>query len=179
MLTGLVYVVTDLRRRVGTGVGPLIPNDGLEIGVPAPALMAPDARNGATVSVVKMDDRPTVVTFLSPSCRPCVELVPHLNRVAERERRTHFVAVVQGGQGFEYASGLAKRITVIPDTGGELTRMYQVNRTPLVYVVDRESKIAMRAVPNTVLDLDHILEGIGRLQGSMPWVAEGPATADR
>jgi hypothetical protein len=170
MLVGLIYVVTELRRRAGPGPGALVPGEGLAIGARAPVLAATDARNGKSAVPVIAGGRSTVMAFLSPKCSPCVNLVPGLNRVAARERGTQFVAVVPDGKGFDFAQGLSKRIKVLRDEDGALAQAYKAGKTPMVYLIGGDGKIAMRAIPNTVLDLDHALEGIGREQGDAPWV---------
>jgi len=173
MLFGLISVLADLRRRVGQGIGALVPNDGLAIGAAAPALEGRDARNGAHEVVMSAGDRATMVAFLSPSCRPCVELVPHLNRVAAREKDLRVIAVVQPGDGFDYPRELSAKIAVIGDVDGDLTQSYEVKRTPLVYVISAEGNVLARTVPNTLLELDNTLDGLVTRQGGMPWVSVG------
>jgi methylamine dehydrogenase accessory protein MauD len=186
MVAGLTYLVTDINRRLGPDFGVLVPSDGLEIGTEAPALVASDVRNGRTVSLSEFEGQPVIVAFLSPSCGPCTKLVPHLNRLAGERREVPMIAVLTGGEhdgrGEHYARELSGRIEVVGDADKELERAYEVQRTPLVYLINDEGRIATRTISNDLVDLEDTLGEAGRPQGSASWVAleeptEEPAPA--
>ena len=159
---GLVYVVTALLRREGPAVGPPA-GTGLAIGATAPPLDARDALSNKAVRLSDYIGRPVVLVFLSPSCTPCVDLVPSLNRLAKRERETQVIAVVEDGRGTDYTR-------VVNDETGAVSDAFQVRRMPLMYVVDPEGKIALRTVPNTLLDLEDTLNGLERPTRESSWM---------
>lgn len=171
MTAGLVYLVADLSRRLGPDPGPLIPGDGLELETEAPPLVATELRTGKTVQLSDYAGQTAVVVFLSPSCKPCWALVPDLNRLAKSRRGVPFIVVVLAGKGVDYPRHLEEQIMVVGDPEKKLQEAYEVQRTPLVYFIDEEGKVAMRTVSNDLLDLEDTLDGIGRPQGSMPWVS--------
>jgi thiol-disulfide isomerase/thioredoxin len=176
LLTGLVYLVADINRRLGPDYGPLVPNDGLEIGDAVPDLNATDLRSTEFVDLSKRVSRTAVVVFVSPTCQPCASLVPHLNRLARSRRDVSFFAVVLEGSGFDYSAALHDSIALVSDEGGGLSRVWQVERTPLTYVVDAEGLIAMRSIANDFIDLEDALAGYGRPQGSLQWIPQQPET---
>lgn len=170
---GLVYLVADLHRRLGPDRGALIPNDGLKVDSQAPDLGGQDLRTGVPVRLADHPGRAGVVAFLSPTCKPCVELVPHLNGLARVRQNVRLFVVTLPGHGYDYAEGLVSSITLIADADGELQKAWEVMRTPLVYVVDAKGTVKMKSVSNDLLDLEDTLDGIGWHQGDRPWVAPG------
>jgi thiol-disulfide isomerase/thioredoxin len=182
MVGGLVYLVGQLYRRLGPDLGPLIPNDGLALKTVAPPLVAVETRTGKTVQLADHTGRTTVLAFLSPSCRPCAELVPHLNRLANARREVSFIVVAMNGQGYDYQRELSGHIQVVSDPEASLQKAYEVRRSPLIYVIDAEGKVAIRSVSNDLLDLEDTLAGLGRDQGKAPWMVidtQGQAREDR
>ena len=170
MMVGLVYLVADLNRRLGPDRGPLIPDDGLEIETVAPPLVALEKRTGQTVQLADHAGQMAVVAFLSSTCNPCVELVPHLNRLAKALPEVPFIVVTTDADGFDYSAELIEQVLVVGDPESELQKAYEVERTPLVYGIDAEGKVAMRSIANDLLDLEDTLDGIGWPQGGSPWV---------
>lgn len=174
-VAGLLYLNTDLQRRLGPDSGALIPKDGLAIGDDAPDFTAENKRTRQRVSLSDYGGQRVVVAFLSPACRPCRELVPNLNRFASDQRDTPVVVVAMDGTGADYASELSERIVVVGDAGKEIQRAFAVDRTPLVYLLDEERRVANRTVSNSLIDLEDTLNGLGRQQGNAAWVPEvGP-----
>jgi hypothetical protein len=181
MLAGLIYVVADLIRRVGPDRGPVVPNDGLKIGSRAPMLGGAEVRTGRAVQLSDYDGRSVAVVFLSPTCKPCVELVPHLNEMAKYQRNVPILVVVLQGHGFDYAHALTDRILLLGDAEGKLQAAWEVERTPLTYVINADGTVRMKSVSNDLLDLEDTLDGIGWQQGTRPWepVEDGAASPAR
>jgi hypothetical protein len=97
-------------------------------------------------------------------------LVPDLNRLAREHEDTSVIVVELKGVGTDYAQELIERIAVVSDPDGALQRAYEVQRTPLVYVLDEERKVANRTVSNSFLNLHDTVAGVVRPQGSAAWV---------
>jgi len=170
MAAGLIYLVADIRRRLGPDLGPLVPNDGLAVGAIAPVIEGTDARSGAPRTWRHTPGRPAVVAFLSPTCPPCEGLSPHLDRLARSRRGVPVVAVVLPGQGVDYGRRLTTSITVIRDDTGAAQKAFAVARTPLVFAVAPDGTVAMRTVSNDLIALEDTLDGFGQAQGSRPWL---------
>ena len=173
LVAGLLYLVTDLQRRLGPDFGAMVPNDGLAVGAAAPDFTAEDKRTGRRVSLSDYVGQRVVVAFLSPACQPCRELVPDLNRFVRDQRDTPVVVVAMEGAGADYARDLSKRIAVVGDAEKEIQQAFEVGRTPLVYLLDEERKVVNRTVSNSLINLEDTLDGLGRPQGSAAWVPEG------
>ena len=167
LVVGVATLVSDTRRRLNLGV--LVPDDGLDVGTAAPDFSGTDLRGQGTVRFPDHLGKSAVLAFLSPVCRPCVDLVPSLNELADRERATQLIAVIEDGDGFDFAQALSQAITVVADRGGAIQRLYQVRRSPFVYVIDEKGAVRFRSIPNTRLDLEDMLAGRGRSQGGKPW----------
>jgi thiol-disulfide isomerase/thioredoxin len=175
---GLVYLVADLNRRLGPDRGPLVPNDGLKIDSLAPPLVAEDLRTRRTVAMPDSASHGAVVAFLSPTCKPCVDLVPHLNTLARSHQNVPVIAVVLPGNGYDYAVALDSAISVVGDAEGQLQKTWEVMRTPLVYLVDATGAVKMKSVSNDLPDLEDTLDGIGWKQGDRPWVPVAAGSFD-
>jgi len=166
---GLVYLVGDLNRRLGPDPGALIPSEGLEQGTEVPDLAGMEVRTGEMVRLSDLLGRTVVVTFLSPTCGPCVSLVPHLNRLAGERRGIPFIVVAAEGKGMDYAAEMSALVKVIGDPGQKLQQAFRVRYVPVMCVVDPEGKVAMRAVANDLPQMEDALLGIGHVQAS-PWI---------
>jgi thiol-disulfide isomerase/thioredoxin len=173
MVAGLVYLTADIRRRLGPDQGPLVPNHGLGTGEQAPTIEGTDARSGEPRVWSPTRGRAAVVAFLSPTCAPCVALVPDLNRLARSHRDLPVLAVVLPGEGVDYGATLDGAILVIRDTGGHAHRAYLVSRTPLVSAISPEGTVEMRTVSNDLIGLEDTLDGFGEPQGNRAWVPSG------
>lgn len=170
MVIGLVYLIGDINRRLGPDQGAMIPNEGLEAGVDAPPIQGVDAHSGQRIRLADYRGRTVVVAFLAPTCGPCARLVPYLNRLIKDRREVPFIIVAADGKGTHYKDLIDKRAVVVSDGGGKLERSYKARFMPLVYVIDPEGKIAMRAVTNNMVEMEDAIDGIGFQQGDAPWV---------
>ena len=173
MGAGILYLLADINRRLGPDLGAVVPNDGLAIGSVAPAFEAPDLRTAQPVRLASHAGRPAVVAFLSPLCGACLDLVPHLNRLAEDRREVPIIVVALSGDGVDYRPVLSPGIALVGDDGGALQRGFDVRRTPLVFLVDVDGKVRMRTVSSNLVNLEDTLAAIGRPQGSARWVPDG------
>ncbi len=175
MLLGVLTLLAEMKRRLGPDPGPLVPTDGLPLEVEAPPILASETRTGQAVQLSDHRGRDVVLAFLSPTCNPCVNLSEHLNHLANMRKDVVVIVVVAPGEGFDYAAALGKRVRVIADTAGAAQVAYEVKRMPLVYVIDRDGKVAMRVVPRDLTDLEDMLDRFAVPQGNRPWVAVDPA----
>ena len=101
-LGGMLNLIGDLSRRLGPDQGVLVPTDGLEIGVVAPPLRATELRTKKLVDLADFTGQPAVVAFLSPTCGPCKQLAPDLERVANDRNGVPFIVVAGSGTGVDY-----------------------------------------------------------------------------
>ena len=172
-LAGLAYLVADINRRLGPDLGAVMPNEAIGVGELVPALSASEARSGKPVDLASHAGRQVLLAFLSPTCAPCVNLIPHLNRFA-RERASVPVIVVASAsdRGADYSRELSKRIALVIDQERTIEQAYKASRTPLVYLIDEERRVANRTVSNSLVDLEDTLDGLGRPVGDASWVVK-------
>ncbi len=161
----LTYLTGDALRRLGTDEGVLIPMDGLALRSVIPDVEMTDLRTGISFKPSDMRGGRLLIAFLSGHCRPCKELVPHLNAVQSTAKDTRFIVVVDEGAGELHLKDLDPRISVVEDVGDRpIGNALELSVTPLVYVIDEAGQVAIRAVPNTLLHLEDALDGPGTLQ---------------
>jgi hypothetical protein len=170
---GLAYLVAVLMRRQAPDLGPVVPNVGLAIGSEAPALVGQEQRTGQVVQLSDFPGRIATVAFVSPTCQPCVGLVPHLNALTRTRPEVPLIVVALPGSGYNYARSLDKAIKVVGDADGSLQQLWQADMTPLVYVIDGQGVVKMKSVSNDLLALEDTLDGYGWKQGNRPWVPVG------
>ncbi len=77
----LIIICGDSLRRLGPEPGALIPREGLALRSQLPDVELIDRRSGAMLRTADAGGRRQLIAFLSAGCRPCRELIPHLNRV--------------------------------------------------------------------------------------------------
>jgi thiol-disulfide isomerase/thioredoxin len=168
LVAGMSYLIADINRRLGPDAGVLVPNDGVGLNEEAPRFSERDARTGVQVQVAETSEA-TVLVFLSPTCGPCIDLVPDINRLAKSRKALQIIAVIGGEGGHDYGKSLAAEVAMLVDRDLDLNKKYGVQRTPLVFVIDGTGKVAMRSVANDFVDLEDTLDGIGQLQGASAW----------
>lgn len=132
MLIGLTNLIVDINRRLGPDLGPLKPNDSLEDRTVVPDFAATDVRTRQPVSLAGFAGRRLIMAFLSPTCEPCKELMPHLNRFAGTQADASVVVVLtDGNPGTSMISEFDQHIPVLVDSDKQLARAFRVGRTPL------------------------------------------------
>jgi thiol-disulfide isomerase/thioredoxin len=135
-IAGLLYTIIDHERRLGPDLGAVVPNDGLAVGATAPDFSGVDLRSGQPVHLADYAGRRTVVAFVAPNFPPCQELVMDLNRLARDRREIGVLVVAIDGAGVDYARKFSERMAVLGDVDRQIQRAFEVNRTPLVFLLD-------------------------------------------
>ncbi len=166
----LTYLVGDVFRRLGPEQGALIPRQGLALRSIVPDVEMSNLRTGASFRLSDLRGSRLLIAFLSRQCRPCLELVPHLNALANNSDGARFIVILDEGDGEHHLAVLSPQISAVEDERERpISNAFEVRVEPLVYVIDREGKVVIRAVPNSLLELEDALNGSGHLQ-STPWV---------
>lgn len=169
MLAGVLYLLADIRRRLGPDYGAQVPNNGLAVGATAPDFSTHDRRTGRSMSLSDYHEQRMIVAFLSPRCEPCKALLPHLNRLATSRPDLPVVVVATDGAGVEYAREFSDCFAVVDDAKKEIQQAFEVAWTPLVYLLDEERRVVNRTISNSLIDREDTLDGKGRAQ-STAWV---------
>jgi uncharacterized membrane protein YphA (DoxX/SURF4 family) len=160
LMVGMFSLIADLRRRLGPDRGPPMPDEGLELGVLAPAFEATEARSGRRVRLSDYAGERVLMAFVSPDCSSCMKLVPKLNRLAGQRSAPPMVVVVAPGEGVDYGARLSRKIQLVHDPKRTMQDRYAVRWKPTVYLIDAERKIASRTISNTLPDLEDTVDGV-------------------
>lgn len=161
----LHFVAGDVLRQMGAERGALIPRDGLALRSTVPDPVMLNLRTGTSFRPSEWHGSRWLIAFLSGQCRPCLELIPHLNTVSAKARNTRFVVVVDEDTAEQKLAALDPRIAVVADGAARpIGVAFEARVAPLVYVIDEDGQVTIRAVPNTLLHLEDALDGAGTLQ---------------
>ncbi len=155
-LIGVTSITAAIRERLGPELPPSRP---LEPGAVAPEQLEQDVRNGKLVSLAERVEgvRFTVVVFLSPTCRACIDDVPALNALTERLDDTRFVAVIEAADGFNFAADLSPALNVVGDRDRQLQAAFGVARFPHGVIIDGDGRIVAHSLAD-VRDIDQLIE---------------------
>ena len=131
---------------------------GLPVGSPAPAFRLP-ALDGeeATLNTLLAAGNPVLLVFSSPTCGPCVDLLPELAQW-QRTHADHFtLAVVNRGAVETVRAKVADHplTNVLIQKDNEVATAYQSTGTPSAVLIAPDGKIRspLAAGPNAVRDL--------------------------
>lgn len=114
------------------------------VGTTVAAYTADDV-DGATVPPA---DRLTLVAFLTPSCPPCKEQLPHFLRRAAGDRRDAVLAVVSGdGPEAERLAATVRPVArvVVEGHHGPVQQAFGASALPAFCLLDAEGRIAAAA----------------------------------
>jgi thiol-disulfide isomerase/thioredoxin/uncharacterized membrane protein YphA (DoxX/SURF4 family) len=117
---------------------------GLPVGSPAPAFRLPTL-NGedATLSTLLAAGKPVLMVFSSPTCGPCVDLLPELAQW-QRTHAGHFtLAVVNRGEVDKVRAKVADHAltNVLVQKDNEVAAAYQSTGTPSAVLIAADGKI--------------------------------------
>jgi methylamine dehydrogenase accessory protein MauD len=175
VVLGLLNAVTTLRQRLGPEPGALAINDGPLIGSQAPRL------EGTLLSGVHIgraaSDHTTVLVFVSPTCDPCLRLLPQISGFVRRTPEVDLFVILQGSakSARELVSLYEIPANVLVDTDGTITAAFGVRATPFGLAIDTDWIVRTKGIAN---DAGH-LEALARFnvtpQGHRSFTTAEPA----
>lgn len=142
---GLTRTIALIRLRLGPEARPA---GLLQEGGTAPDLRRTDSRTNEPVRLdeILSGGRAAVVAFVSPTCSACVNHLPRLNALAEHHADVAFIAVVEEGNGFDFAADLSPAIKMVTDSGRLLQAAFDVRLFPHLAVIDGEGRLVAQGV---------------------------------
>ena len=161
VVLGLVRQLGLIHLRLGPDNDLVTTNEGLEIGLPAPDFQADDVLNGHEIALSNLKGHPSILVFVSTSCQPCQELMPHLVSFhRSKNGKVNIVLFIQAEaeESVQFAKNHQLKIPVVSDPQGDLSKVYQVRATPFAYGLDRKGIVQRRGVVNNLQGLDTLLE---------------------
>ena len=157
MLWALSRQVGVLFERVAP-MGALVTDAGPAVGSESPSFLLTGIQSGS-VAIGGVQERPTLVFFLSPSCPVCKKLLPVLKALRRDEGRALHIVLASDGEQAEHLrfvadQGLGEMPYVL---SSELGLSYRVSRLPYAVLLDRRGIVAAKGLVNSREQLDSLL----------------------
>ena len=119
-----------------------------------------DSLDGGTITLGDLEGQVVVLDFWAVWCRPCVEAMPHLQRLHERYADQGVVVLAinveeDRGEVAEFVADHGYTLTVLFDSNGRVAGAYGVVGIPHTVVVDREGEV--HYVPGGLDDVEDTL----------------------
>jgi hypothetical protein len=133
--------------------------DTIAVGAPAPAFAATDT-DGTPYSSADLDGTLRLVAFARPGCPPCEGLVPALLRDVERGALPPAVVVSRGApadQPDAWRPG-GRRARLVMEDGDGVSRAFQSDVAPVVFVLTREDRVGARGIATNVDDVRALVD---------------------
>lgn len=150
----IVRELALLRARVGPEPGALATSDGPKIGAVSPVLEGSVLDSGPT----RITAGPALLLFVSPTCRPCLELLPFVARLIRSKRTTTYV-VLQGTE--RDARRLLEtheiKGPIFLDPEQAIAAAFDVRMTPFGIAVDDAWTVRTKGVVNDDLQLEALV----------------------
>jgi len=124
-----------------------IKRDGLKAGAPAPDFTLPRLDGQGELSLQDFRGRRVLLVFSSPSCGPCLELAPQLEKY-HREHPEPEVVMISKGEPKENRAKVKEYNLTFPivlQPQWEVSRRYAIFATPVAYLID-EGAVIVRDV---------------------------------
>jgi peroxiredoxin len=120
-----------------------IQRDGLSAGTPAPDFRLP-LLHGGELSLSEYRGRNVLLVFSDPSCGPCEQLMPQLERQYRARRGVQVLMVSRGEVEANRAKAAQHGLTfpIVLQKQWEISREYGKFATPIGYLIDEEGIIA-------------------------------------
>ena len=163
-LVGLVTIVVIVKLGIDIGSMEISASPagamGLPSGSPAPEFTLEDLE-GNPVSLADQRGQVVLVDFWATWCGPCVQAMPHLQKLHEdhREHGLTVLAISTDQQRDAVPPFLERNSYTFPVlyADDEVKTLYQVHGIPVVYLIDRNGRIRFHHVgygPGTDKELD-------------------------
>lgn len=151
-------VVAALLLALADPAAPAADVQPLDPSVAPPPLELPDAA-GTPRSLTEHRGRVVLLNFWGSWCPPCVEELPSIQRLADRERNRPFAVVtVNTGDSQHQVGHLSARLglalPVLFDREGTAAAAWRVRVFPTTYLIDRQGRLRTRVLGPMEWDQD-------------------------
>jgi len=118
--------------------------DGLKAGTPAPEFRLPRLDGSGDLSLSDLREHRVLLVFSSPSCGPCLELAPQLEKFHRAHPELEVVMISKGEPKENRAKVKEHRLTfpIVLQQQWEISRRYAIFATPVAYLIDERGVIA-------------------------------------
>jgi methylamine dehydrogenase accessory protein MauD len=177
LLLGALRAVALLRWRVAqleATTPSRLGRSGLRPGKKAPDFTLP-AISGGDIALRDYAGRQLLLVFMQPSCGPCHQITPELNRLHDAAEVQ--VAVLHNGDSEAVQGWVKKNRPRFPGALQELfnvSKRYEVFATPFAFLIDERGIIAARGIVSTKQYLGFVLTRAGHDEKEGDGEAEAP-----
>ncbi len=170
MMVGVLRLLGEYGDRGTRRASVLVTDEGVALATPAPAFVARNTRDEA----VEFPPRghSAICLFLTPTCKPCQDLIGPLNRFWDQEReRYDFFVVLAGADDEVRAFGrlFQPAMPLILDATEEISSTFGHARTPYAYLVDDRGITRIKGVVNDEETLRALVEMRGQHAQDASW----------
>lgn len=168
LVIALVAIVLGLVRQLGMiylRLGPeqnlLATSEGLELGKPIPEFEAGEISQNRNLTIGDLKGHPSVLVFVSPSCSPCKELMPHIKEFQHQwDGKINLVLFCQGEMqpAKDFYSAYDLNTLLVIDQNGKLSETFHVRATPFAYSLDKNCIVQKRGIVNDRSGLEQLIE---------------------
>lgn len=166
VVLGLLSEISTLRQRLGPEPGALATNDGPLIGSRAPRL------EGTLLSGTRIrregSEHRTILIFVSPTCDPCLRLLPQISGFVRRKPEVDLFVVVQGSTetARELVSLYEIPANVLADADRSISAGFAIRATPFGIALDTEWIVRTKGIANDAGHLEALASFHVTPQGS-------------
>jgi cytochrome c biogenesis protein CcmG, thiol:disulfide interchange protein DsbE len=136
-----------------------------QLGTPAPTFSVTDS--GKTVRLVDYRGRIVVLNFWATWCAPCIEELPTLVALANRDPQITVIAISTDDDAGAYATFLTTHpmpgVVVIRDGAQQSNTLYGSVRFPESYVIDRQGTLRRKFIGPQVWTSPELADYLGKL----------------
>lgn len=148
---------------LGTAEG--VQRDGLPVGEIAPPIRGVTVQ-GEAFELIPQPGQLYLLTFVSPTCAPCAEILPAIHQVTRVIDEVKVVLVVDGSR--ERVVQLIERfhpptaVTCLAEGDTGIYRGYLVRVTPFAFMIGKDGLIRSKGLCNTTSRLRQLLSSVGK-----------------
>lgn len=167
VLSAFRLLTTLTRQPDGTmlGAAPPVVAKGIDIGTQAPAFTLPQV-GGGMCALRDYQGQHVLLTFVHPRSETCKQFLVYLNAIADLKEPIRYSVLVISSEGVDENVRLAMdydlAIPLLIQEGNAISRLYNVNAVPYVYVIDEEQIIRSHGYATNTEDIWNILSSLQR-----------------
>ena len=161
IVLGLVRQLGMIYLRLGPEQNLLATSEGLELSKPAPQFEVLEISQNRNLTVDDLKGRPSILVFVSPSCSPCKELMPHIRQFQHTwNGKINLILFYQGDlqPAKDFYSAYDLNTLLVIDQNGKLSETFHVRATPFAYSLDKDCIVKKRGIVNDLSGLEELLE---------------------